>query len=491
MEINERLQQLFVQEPKSPVVYFGEQTWTWRDVSRIADDIHALLERAGVDEKKGIGLILRQGPEAFCAMLALFSLRRCVVPITPVQPDRSVCEELEHLLLAAVIASGEDWQRHGLKDVASNVGTAGLSLPAGSGQSVEFIAGLEQSGTSLSYQPGDGVAVTMLTSGTTGKPKRIPASYRLFDRETPPPLKPVDERGVSIGAVPLATVGGITGAVNSVWRGRPTALMHRFDVWRWAEMVRKYQPRHLVAPPAVLRMLLDQQVPPEYLDSAEVFAAGSAPLDESTLEEFEAVYDIQVLRIYGATEFLGAVTAFPPAQRHLAKVKKGSVGKAVPSADIRIVDAETGEEVPTGTIGILEADPSKRSADAERGWMRTNDLARMDEDGYIWIEGRTDGVIVRGGFKVSSDELASVLCKHPSVAEAAAVGIENPRLNQVPVAAVVLKQGRSAAIKELQAWVRERKPGYWVPVQIKFVESLPRNQMMKIVPSELKALFID
>jgi acyl-coenzyme A synthetase/AMP-(fatty) acid ligase len=245
----------------------------------------------------------------------------------------------------------------------------------------------------------------------------------------------------------------------------------------------------LSAPPAVVRMLLDNEVPKEFLASAELFTSASAPMDPTTADEFEAVYGIPVVTAYGATEFLGAVTGFEREDRHLVKAKRGSVGRALPGTRVRIVDPNSGEELPRGEVGLLEADPPDRPTDAPPGWMRTNDLARMDEDGFVWIEGRADDVLIRGGFKVPAEALSAVLRAHPAVADAVVVGLPDPRLNQIPAAAVVTRPGMpSASAAELMDWVRERKPAYWVPVKIVFVDALPRNAMFKVMRDQARAL---
>ena len=138
---------------------------------------------------------------------------------------------------------------------------------------------------------------------------------------------------------------------------------------------------------------------------------------------------------------------------------------------------------------MLEADPPRRPADVPAGWMRTNDLARMDDDGFVWIEGRADGVLIRGGFKVPTEEVSALLREHPAVADAAVVGLAHARLNEVPAAAVVLKPGVDAPpVEELMTWVKDRKPPYYVPTSILFVEDLPRNAMLKVVPGKVREL---
>ncbi|MDE0364851.1 MAG: fatty acid--CoA ligase family protein [Gammaproteobacteria bacterium] len=488
MEINERIKELFRDEPDAPAVFYEDETWTWGDLARVSNGLRHALAAAGVPDGEGVGLVLRQRPHCFGAYLSVFAMRRCAVLVTPIQPDAAIRADLTALRPAVLVADVDDWQRPGFREALHTTGTLGIELTADRQQPVRVVPGLERVGSGPHYEPVADSAVTILTSGTTGPPKRVPVAYRFFASERPVKPRPPGQRGVAISAVPLVSLGGVLGAAAAAWRGRPTVLMERFDIWRWAETVRKYKPRQLAAPPAVLRMLLDNEVPREYLVSASVFRAASAALDPATADEFEAAYGIPVITAYGATEFLGPVTGFVGDDLALVKEKRGSVGRALPDTGVRIVDPDTGGELPRGEVGLLEADPPRRPADALKGWIRTNDLARMDGDGFVWIEGRADDVLVRGGFKVPANAVGEALRLHPGVADAVVVGLPDDRLGQVPAAAVVMREHASVSADELKAWVAEREPGYCVPVRVAFVDALPRNAMFKILVNEVRAL---
>lgn len=489
MEIGERIDQLIAEEPDGPAVQYENEWWTWADLGRIRDGLGAIFDANGIRAGEGIGLVLRQRPHALGAYVGVLSGARSAVLVTPIQPDLAMRGELLSLRLRVVVADAQDWAREGMVAAAREAGSIGVELTADRASPVRLVEGLETAGPDPHYPPAPGVAVTVLTSGTTGPPKRIPVAYSQFRGEPPTNEREPWKRGVNIGAVPLVSIGGVLGMAQSLWRGRPTSLMERFDVVKWAELVKEHKPRQLGAPPAALRMLLDAKVPKEYLASGTMFVAGSAPVDLATSDEFEAVYGIPVVRSYGATEFLGNAMGFNPDELHLVQEKRGSVGRTRPGIKMRILDIESGEEVGPGVTGILQLDTPKRAAGAEPGWIATNDLARVDEDGFVWIMGRADGVLIRGGFKVSTDEVTAVLKEHPSVADAAVVGRPDPRLNQVPVALVVLKAGAPAVSREeLMAWVKERKPPYCVPAEIAFGDAIPRNAMFKMVPGQVREM---
>lgn len=166
-----------------------------------------------------------------------------------------------------------------------------------------------------------------------------------------------------------------------------------------------------------------------------------------------------------------------------AKLKRGAVGRAIPGAQIRIVDQETGVPITDGkTTGILEVQVEKKT----EGWTSTTDLAQIDDDGFLYIKGRADDAIVRGGFKVLPDDVIKVLRQHPDVKDVAVVGVPDDRLGAVPVAVIELQPGvTNADPAEFKQFAREHLTPYQVPVAYKFVDALPRTHSMKVVRAEV------
>jgi acyl-CoA synthetase (AMP-forming)/AMP-acid ligase II len=163
------------------------------------------------------------------------------------------------------------------------------------------------------------------------------------------------------------------------------------------------------------------------------------------------------------------------------------VGRPNDGVKVRVVDGEEGREVRRGEVGLLEVQALQLD---RAGWVRTTDLVRMDDDDFIWIVGRADDVIVRGGFKVATTEVRDVLASHPGVNDACVIGIPDRRLGQVPVAAVELRDDAvPVSVDDLVKFARDRLSGYQVPVEIRIVDSLPRTPSMKVSQGELRALF--
>ncbi len=263
-------------------------------------------------------------------------------------------------------------------------------------------------------------------------------------------------------------------------------LLDKFRPREWAEAIRLFQPTRGSLPPAGIRMMLDSDVPADWLASLEVVGVGGGKVDPDLQAKFEAKYGVAVTLAYGATEFAGVVAAWTTElYRQFGKAKRGSSGRAIPSARLRVVDAATGEPLPADEQGILEVSAERIGPD----WIRTTDLAHIDADGFLFLDGRADGAINRGGFKVMPETIAAALCQHPAVADAAALGIADARLGEVPVAAVELVPGMQASPGDLRAFLADRLLAWQQPVDIRILGALPRNPSLKVALGELKVLF--
>jgi acyl-coenzyme A synthetase/AMP-(fatty) acid ligase len=283
-----------------------------------------------------------------------------------------------------------------------------------------------------------------------------------------------------INVLPLFSIGGALAIATALFSGRPMALMDRVDVVEWAGLIRDHRPRRAGAPPAVLRMVLDAKIPPEWLASVKVIYTASAPLPMELADEFEAVYGIPIIQGYGATEFLGAVTGWPgDLFQKWGTIKRGSVGQAIPGVKLRVVDSVIGGVLGPNEVGNLEVDSPYRVRGVPGGWVATNDLARIDQDGFVWILGRGDDVIIRGGFKVDLLEVESALLEHPLVLDACVVGLPDERLGEVPAALVITDGSEPPDEAELIATVRRRLPPYMAPVLVSRQGEMPLNPMLK------------
>lgn len=459
--------------------------------------IDTLLTEHGVAARSPVGIFMRNRPGLVAALTVVLATQRPLVLLNPLTPDSTVGVDVVAMRPAAVLADAEDWERPAVKAAVADIGALGVQVDVPVGEAPAASVSVEQAGTAHSAEVDDGVAILMPTSGTTGPPKRIPLRYKEIEHA----LNGAQEHymtgsaragsvrggGVQIIALPSTNISGLWAIITALSGGGRALLQEKFEPVAWSEAVAQYQPRSVSLPPAALRMVLDAGIAPEKLASLKAVWAGAAPTGADLAAQFESTYGCPVLLSYGATEFTGGITGWSLKDWQQWKdTKRGSVGRTHPGVQISVVDPATGERVAAGEHGLLQV----RSAQASGGdgrWVRTNDLGSVDDDGFVWIHGRADDVINRGGFKIFPAEIEDCLESHPQVREAVVFGVTDERLGEVPVA-VVVTEG-DAPTDELIAWTRTRLPAYKVPVRVRLTDSIPRNSAMKVLRRQVREEF--
>lgn len=474
---------------------------SWTSLGRLRQavaGITGLLDCAGLGEGAKIGLVTRTRPAHVAALLAVLSTRRCLVPITSIQSDAGVSADAGRLGLAALIADDEDWARPGLREACSGLGVLGIAVSLGDEATEAAVEGLGTCTADSELVPG--TAVLMPTSGTTGPPKRVTYRYDHLNgalgriaRYAPAVGRTLNgpvrlQRGITIATLALAHVGGLWAVLQAAAEGRRMALLDRFEPGQWADLVERHRARLSALPPTAIRMVLDSSVPKEKLSSLLAVNCGTAPLDPAVGDEFTARYGIPVLTAYGATEFPGGLVGWTLGDyRGYHDTKRGSAGRPRPGIKLRIVDPDTGRVRGPGETGLISVLSPQATASTADGWVTTNDIGRLDKDDFLWVLGRADDAINRGGFKIVPQSVEDVLRQHPSVADAAVAGLPDRRLGQVPVAVVTVRG--PVELAELTAWARDHLPKYQVPAQFKIVTELPRTTSMKVSKEGVRALF--
>jgi len=326
----------------------------------------------------------------------------------------------------------------------------------------------------------------MLTSGTTGPPRRIDLTYdtlwRVMQGAKHYEANAKEELRLRTGVVvvnsPMVHLGGLFRIIQAVTDGRSLALLERFAVEPWIDAVRRHAPRTVSLVPAALRMVYDADLDQADFASVQSVVSGTAPLDPDLAEAFTARYGVPVLTSYAATEFGGGVAGWNLKDyQQYAHDKRGSVGRAHAGCALRVVDDLSGDVLPAGEIGLLEVRTDQVDADQ---WIRTTDLARLDDDGFLWIVGRADQTILRGGFKVQPETVRVALLRHPALVDAVVFGVDDDRLGQVPVAVVQPAAGESVTDTELVEHARGLLAPYEVPVTIAVVDALARTPSQKV-----------
>ncbi|MFT4041759.1 MAG: class I adenylate-forming enzyme family protein [Gordonia sp. (in: high G+C Gram-positive bacteria)] len=488
--IRQALGELWSAPDDANMIQQGGRWHTWGEVRSLVRAIDAELNRVGATEGSRIGVVLTNRVESVAALIALLGNGRTVTALNPMQPAVRVARDLRSTRPQAVLAPREFWDDSDFTGAAQECGIVRFDVD---GTNV-VQRGDERSVTpDVDGGPGgvapSGVAVEMFTSGTTGPPKRIPLTWRQLDAAMSAvhghtgaagaPRPPLTGR-VALVTLSIVHIGGMWAVLQALTEARPFVLLPRFTVEGWAAAIEEHQPRIASLPPAAMRSVLNADVAPERLRSLRAVTAGTTFVSPDLADEFTSRYGIPVLIMYGATEFSGAVAGWTkPMHEQWWAQKRGSVGRPFPGVSMRAVD-DDGTQLAPGETGRLEV----RTAQAQHGggsWVRTSDLAHVDADGFVFIDGRADDAIVRGGFKVQPEVVANALRAHESVLDATVFGRADERLGQVPVAVVELVDGASPVDEEdLRRFVRGHLTGYEVPVAIHTVAELPRGVSLKV-----------
>jgi acyl-CoA synthetase (AMP-forming)/AMP-acid ligase II len=426
-----------------------------------ARNVATRIRDAGVDPGQAVAVQLPNGPDIVTTMMGAWLAGTVFVPINVRAPEREV---------ASIVAA-----------------TRPRALIRGDG--------IERFDDAVTYATD--TAFATFTSGTTGTPKAIlhthTAYLELLDRILGPLRGSADApaRPPSPNLIPVSLTlnAGIYNVLFGLRAGSAIVIMDRFAPAEFAALVAKYEIRSTVLPPAAMTMLCDDDAVTD-LRPLRYVRSITAPLSPLGARRFTEKFGVTVLNGYGQAE-MGEVIGWTAADAKAHPDKIGAVGRVHKGVAIKIVDAD-GRVLGVDEVGELLARPPNVAAgyagggdlgeriDAD-GFLRTGDLARIDADGFVWIEGRLGDVINRGGNKVFPDHVEEVLRLSPRVREVAVVGIPDDRLGEVPIAFVV----GDASDDELLALCREHLVPYKVPVAFERIDALPRSDVGKVLRRKL------
>jgi long-chain acyl-CoA synthetase len=485
-------------DPAAPALEF-ERAWrSWGDLGTAARALADALDGAGRGAGTRVGTLMRNRPELVPVMIALFSSGRCLATLNASAPDDALAADIERVNCPVIVGLASDLGRPGVREAIARSGALALVLTGDAAHPVEYHPALTGDDAIRMHSPAPEIAIEMLTSGTTGTPKRIPLPYRNlekalmgaadFEKGRSAADAPKLRGGVQIVSAPLAHIAGVTAVMNNILAGRRVCLLEKFTVEGFRDAVVRHRPKVAGAPPSALRMIMDADVPREDFSSLLAYRTGTAPLSPDLADAFYQRYGIPVLQNYGATEFAGGAAGWTLDDfRAHWQHKRGSVGRINRGVEARVVDPDSGAELAAGSEGLLELRGSN-IGDGQH-FVRTTDLAVLDDDGFLFIKGRSDNAIIRGGFKILPHDVAQALEKHPAILECGVCGIADSRLGEVPAAAYIVKAGVAAPGEdELRAFLRARLMPYQVPVLLLAVAELPRTPSMKISLPALKSL---
>jgi long-chain acyl-CoA synthetase len=432
------------------------------------------LQEWGVRPGDRVAVVLPNCPELLQLYGAVWRAGAVATPaLTALTPD-----EVRHVLSdsEAVVLVTEDRR-------FADLGTPVLDLAG--------LAELEQA------QPRDPVprtpedlAALLYTGGTTGRAKGVMLSQGGLLHITRSRETVTRTAGASsfVVPLPLSHVYGLVTTASRMHVHEPglLVLQRRFDAAGWVALVEEHRAQASSLVPSMVQQLLLQPLEDHDLSSLTYVTSGGAPLPLPVWEEFERrLPHVRLCDGYGCTEATSTVSMNPPdARRH------GSVGLPVPGVEVRIADPVDGAgEVlvrsPGNMVGY-HRDPEATAEALADGWLRTGDVGRLDEDGYLWVVDRTKDVILRGGFNVYPRDVEDVLLAHPAVARAAVVGRPDPLLGEEVVAFVSLRAPADEA--DLLAFGRERIARHKAPRELYVVDEVPLTSVGKTDRKAARAL---
>lgn len=419
-----------------------------------ADEVASSLRTADVPAGGVVAVQLPNSPSVVAALFGVWRAGCVYAPLNPRSPESERDENLDAVGAAALVTT-------------------------------EGVRRLEGSGTHESD-----VALLQFTSGTTGQPKPVPLRHRTVldlidrvvgsirggrgagDRPPMPNLVPVS----------LSVWAGIYQVLFAFRVGAPVVLMERFETSTFVDLVKRFEIRSTVLPPAAMAMLSADDAITD-LTPLRMVRSISAPLAPPQARRFHERFGIAVLNGYGQTELGGEVVGWNADDvRTHGEAKLGSVGRPHAGVDVRASDdGELLVRTPATAAGEVADGFADRLLDG--GWFRTGDLGTVDDDGFVWVEGRVSDMINRGGLKVFPSEVEDALLSCPAVRDAAVVGVPDDRLGEVPWAYVVPAGELDA--EAVVAWCRERLTPYKIPAGVTAVDELPRNEVGKVLKRQL------
>jgi acyl-CoA synthetase (AMP-forming)/AMP-acid ligase II len=499
--------------PDRDLMIFEGKKWTFAQTNDRVNRLANALAQLGVEKGDRIGMLQVNCNQHIETYFAAAKMGAIFVPLN----FRAKAEELSYMIDNAevkVLFTGNRYMEMVdamLPDLPSIRHCIALDHADGGKTYYEDLMSASSPEEFFSEIGDEDITILMYTAGTTGRPKGVPlihSGFVAYVLENVEPASPeIEERNLL--TVPLYHIAGIQGMLAAVYGGRTIVLMRQFELKEWMETVQQERVTRAMLVPTMLKWIVDDPDFSSYdLKSLKVITYGAAPMPFEVINKAIKVLPwVQFINAFGQTETASTITALGPEDHVISgteeeqekKLKRltASIGRPLPDVEIKIVD-EKGDPVAPLEVGeILARGPRVMKGywqDEQKtsqvitgdGWLRTGDKGWVDEEGYIFLAGRADDMIIRGGENVSPEEVENVLYAHPKIEEAAVIGIPDPEWGQQPRAIVVLKKGEDATREEIMEYCRSKLAGFKRPRSVVFLDSLPRNPMGKVLKKELR-----
>ncbi|HEX2283925.1 MAG TPA: fatty acid--CoA ligase family protein [Mycobacterium sp.] len=492
MSISLLLEMASSSNPDRTALVSGEMRLTTSELSALADG------GGGVIAASGASHVAYVGTGGLMLPLLLFSSARAGVAFTPLNYRLSadgLRELIDRLSQPLVVADAE------YRDVVSGAGKELVT-------SDEFVTAARTAEPAAEFPDPDDVGVVLFTSGTTSRPKAVELTHNNLTSYVTGTVEfdSADSGEAALICVPPYHIAGVSAALSNLYAGRKMVYLRHFDAREWVRLVREEGVTTATVVPTMLdRIVSSLEAEPVELPTLRNLAYGGSkvalPLVRKALELLPGVGFVNA---YGLTETSSTIAVLGPDDHRAALASSddavgrrlGSVGRPVPGIEVQI-RADDGTVLGPGETGELYVRGEQVSGryaeigsvlDAE-GWFPTKDVAMLDEDGYLFIGGRSDDTIIRGGENIAPAEIEDVLVEHPAVRDCAVVGPEDPEWGQIIVAVVVPADTPDGPATpdpdELREYVRAHLRGSRTPDRVVFRDELPTNATGKVLRREL------
>ncbi|MEW6665056.1 MAG: long-chain fatty acid--CoA ligase [Thermodesulfobacteriota bacterium] len=492
MNLYTLLENTAARRPNHPAIRFQNQTVSFAELNLRVDSLAAGLSATGLRPGDVCVLMMPNGIRWVTVYYALAKLGCVVLPINFLYR----IGELQHIFRdsgARAFIGHATYLEEARKAMA---GLPAMDVRVADGGSAEGFTPLESlfidRHTFPTYPGRDDEPLAMIyTSGTTGLPKGAVLTHKNLasNAMTVAGMRHTEPGDVVLGVLPLFHIYGQTSTLNaSIYLGLTVRLWAHFEAQEVFAAIEEEGSSILIAVPTVFNRLAElAAAKPPSRSSLRFCVSGGASLPVEVLRRFESLFQTTIYEGYGLTECSPVCVENPYGR----PTRAGSIGVPIPGFEARVVDekdrdvrrGEVGELIVRGP-GVMKGylhQPEATEETLRGGWLHTGDLARRDEDGYIYIVDRKKDLIIRGGYNVYPREVEEVLYAHPAVSEAAVLGVPHPDLGEEVAALVVLRSGTDATPEEVRTFVKERLAPYKVPRLVKRVQDLPKSATGKVL----------
>ncbi len=479
--------------PDKPALIFKGEEISFSQLYDNAAKLAQVLQAKGVLKGDKVAIHLPNSPQFAYSYLACFFLGAVGVPLDFMLKGDELQSCLDHSETKILLTqSKKDIDFNQLKNDVRSL-TEVLFFGEEQGLDAQMIA-VSTELPSIAIAETD-PALIMYTSGTTGKPKGILLNHKHL-QGSPEAMKhfvDLTDKDIKLAAIPLSHIGGFVYLQNCIHFGITVVLMARFNPFEFLENITRYKITcfHIV-PPMYNAILTLKQIDKFDLSSLRWVVVFGAPSSPEILKRFHQYCpNAKLLNGWGMTETCPPNTVTPMNSDNIA-----SVGKPAPHCEIKIFgdndselsSNEIGEIVIRGWVIMQEyyKDPESTAQTIRDGWLRTGDLGRFDDQGFLYIVGRKKEMIKVGGQIVYAPEVEAALYKHEDISEVAVIGVEDKMKGEALKACVVLKEGSQLTSEDVRYFAREHLANFKVPQTVEIYPELPKNRTGKIDKEQLK-----